>query len=310
MTEKSANKEKKDDKKCKYLPYRISIIIFIAAIAAMAWMLMQEKEEVEQITEDRAFIKQTLTDELDSLMSQHKTVKAEYGDLTEQMTEKDSIIKANAEEIKELLSYKYSYRKVKRKLDYLRNIQQGYIDQLDSLYTVNRELKQELDVAKKSINVEKNKNQQLSETNEELNKKVEVGSALRIYNLDAQGINLRGRSNREITTYKARRVDRVKICLTVGENPLVEAGEKNLYYRIARPDKLILARGKGDEYSFEANGVKLQYSIKQQINYENKAQEVCVNWDKRSDDNAMEGVYKVIVYMDSVEVGSTSFTLE
>jgi hypothetical protein len=307
MTEKV---EEKKDKKRKCLPFIIVIILLLGGLGVLTWLYLQEKEELEMVSADREYIKASLNNELDSLMSEHQSVKQEYGELTEQMSEKDSLIQANAEEIKKLLAINYDYRKVKRQLRILRNIQQGYIDQLDSLYTVNRVLQEELDVAKKNITQEKSKNTQLSEINEELNKKVDVGSSLRIYNLSAEAYALRGRSDREVQTYKARRVDRLTVCFTLGENPLVEPGNKNIYIRIARPDNLILARGQGDEYSFEANGVKLQYSIKEVVDYQNKAQKICVNWDKRTDDNAMEGMYKVIVYIDDVEVGTTSITLD
>jgi len=307
MTEKV---EKKKEKKCKCLPFIIIIALLLGGLGVLTWFFMQEKEELEIVSADKEYIKASLNAELDSLMTEHKSVKQEYGELTEQMTEKDSLIQANAEEIKKLLAINYDYRKVKRQLRILRNIQQGYIDQLDSLYTVNRVLQEELSVAKKNITQEKSKNTQLSEINEELNKKVDVGSNLRIYNLKAEAYALRGRSDREVLTFKARRVDRLTICLTLGENPLVEPGKKNIYIRVARPDNLILIKGEGDEYSFEANGVKLQYSLKQTVDYQNKAQDICLNWDKQTSENAMEGMYKVIVYIDGIEVGTTSITLD
>jgi flagellar basal body-associated protein FliL len=132
MTEKV---EEKKDKKCKCLPFIIIIILLLGGLGVLTWFYLQEKEQLEIVSTDREYIKTSLNNELDSLMSEHQSVKQEYGELTEQMTEKDSLIQANAEESTRLLSINYDYRKVKRQLKILRNIQQGYIDQLDSLYT-------------------------------------------------------------------------------------------------------------------------------------------------------------------------------
>ena len=48
--------------------------------------------------------KDNLQAELDALIQEHNKIKAEYGDLSNQLSEKDSIILANAAEIKKLIN--------------------------------------------------------------------------------------------------------------------------------------------------------------------------------------------------------------
>jgi len=304
------SKQVVENKKSSTVGYKITIGILIAIIAVLLWMILYSREEIKAVNVEKEEIRFTLTGELDSLMVEHLEVKREYGELSEQALQKDSIIQANAKEIKRLIAKTSDYRRIKRKLNYLRKIHQSYIDQLDSIYTINRELHKELDIAHEQINKTNQKAKKLSKEKEQLTKIVESGAILKAYNVKGLTYNLKGKTNKEVETYKARRVERVKIRFTVSENPLAEPGKRTAYVRLARPDGLIIMKGKGDEYSFEANGTRLQYSMKKEIDYQNKAIDVTLNWDKKSDSPAMKGKYHIAIYMDGRMIGQSQFELE
>jgi len=171
-------------------------------------------------------------------------------------------------------------------------------------------LKQDLDVANTEIQKKNQQTQQLSQEKDQLTKIVETSSGLKAYNVKGTTFSIKGKSNREVETFKASRVERVKIRFTVSENPLAKPGPRTAYIRIARPDGLIISKGKGDEYSFEANGTRLQYSLKYDFEYENKAMDIEVNWDKQTDTPAMEGKYHVAIYLDGLMIGQNQFVLE
>ena len=290
--------------------YKVTIGILIAIIAVLIWILLYSREEIKAVNNQKEEIRMDLTGELDSLMVQHTAVKRDYGELSEQAAQKDSIIAANAVEIKKLIAKSSDYRRIKRKLNYLRKIHQSYIDQLDSIYTENHKLKEDLEVANAKINKTTKKANQLEAEKEQLSQIVETGAVLRAYNLKGVTYRLRGKTKRETETFKARRVDRVKIRFTVGENPLAEKGKRYVYVRIARPDGLIISEGKGDEYSFLAGETRLQYSLKKEIDYQNKSINVELNWDKKGDTPAMVGKYHIAIYVDGKQIGQNSFELE
>jgi len=304
------NKQVVEDKKVSTVGYKITIGVLIAIIAVLLWMILYSREEIKAVNIEKEEIKFSLTGELDSLMVEHLEVKREYGELSEQALQKDSIIQANAKEIKRLIAKTSDYRRIKRKLNYLRKIHQSYIDQLDSIYTINRQLHAELDVAHQQINRTSQKAKKLSIEKEQLTKIVESGAILKAYNVRGLTYDLKGKTRKEVETYKARRVDRVKIRFTVSENPLAKPGPRVAYVRIARPDGLIIMQGKGDKYSFVANGTKLQYSLKKDIDYQNKAIDITLNWDKKSNSPAMKGKYHVAIYMDGRMIGQNQFILE
>jgi hypothetical protein len=179
---------------------------------------------------------------------------------------------------------------------------------MDSLYTVNQELTEENERIRESFRTEQMKNSELKTEKRELETIVEDASVLRAYNVEATGIRQRGSKQKE--TDKARRTDRVRVCFTVGENSLLEHGEKNIYIRISRPDKAVLMIDDSEKYSFEHQGEKLQYSIMRKVNYKGETVDVCAFWNRgRTDEEAMEGKYFVDIYTDKDKIGEGSFEL-
>jgi hypothetical protein len=287
----------------------ILIIVLIAALALLAWLYLSTRSRLGGLLEEKEMQRVEQKQELDSLIAEHNNIKLEYGTFSDSLAAKDSIIQANALEIRKLLDTQYEFYKVKKKLDRLRVISQGYLKQIDSLYTVNRELKEENEQIRTSYQKEQQKTSTLQKDKEALTEKVSMAAVLRAYQITATGV--RGSGTKERTTDKAKRVERIKVCFTLGENPLLSAGAKLVYIRIARPDKLILSQGKGDDYSFSYKGEILQYTTRETANYQNVAIDMCSYWVNRSTkENLPEGVYVVTVYADDTEIGQTSFELK
>lgn len=119
----------------------------------------------------------------------------------------------------------------------------------------------------------------------------------------------------EEPTEKASRVKRIKTTFILGENPLIDAGPVNVYCRIAVPGEgeskgKVLTPGSGDHYSFVHNGQRLQYSAKTVVQYDNKAQNVTINWNLEPDDKAIKGKYVVQIFTDDQFLGESFFTLK
>ncbi len=287
----------------------IIIVILLAAMALLTWLYLSTRSRLGSLLEEKEKQRVELQHELDSLITEHNNIKLEYGSFSDSLAAKDSIIQANAIEIRKLLDTQYEFYKVKKKLDRLRSISQGYLKQIDSLYTVNQELKAENEQIRSSYQMEQQKSSSLLKDKEALTEKVTMAAVLKAYKITASGV--RGSGDKERITDKAKRVEKVKVCFTLGENPLLSAGAKDIYIRIARPDKMILARGRGDDYSFSYKGEILQYTMRETVNYQNQAMDICTYWINRSaKENLPEGVYVVSVYTGDFEIGQTSFELK
>jgi len=287
----------------------IILVIFALGIIGLSIKLISVKKEMKELLVEKDIQRTELQKELDSLVMQHQQIKEAYGELSDSLWVKDSVIQANAVEIKKLLNTKWEYYKIKKKLSRLQVISQGYVRQMDSIYQVNNELTEENQKIKEEIKIEKRKNQQLQKSKEELMGKVDEAAVLQVFNLEATPVHKKG-SGKEKPTNKIKRVDRVKVCFTLGKNTIVEPGVKSIYVRIARPNDEILVKSRGDQYSFMFNGEQLQYSIKYKVDYQNESEDMCIYWNRRSTLELEPGLYHVDIFEGDNEIGHTSFTLK
>lgn len=285
-------------------------VIAIAAVAYFAWDNSTMKAEYEYLAQEKEIMKIELEAELDSLMIEHELIKMEYGQLSDSLLLKDSLIMADAKEIKDLLNYKWEYYKVKKKLDNLRVVARTYVNQMDSLYTVNTELVEENKVIKARYNEEKAINKNLEKEKAQLSDKIDEASVLKAYNMAVKAIYLK-KTGKEKDTDKARRTDMIEVNFTLGKNVVLEPGMKDVYVRIARPDNKILTPGVAEDYVFDYRGEQIQYSIFEQIQYDNEARPLSLRWLKKYEDIEMlTGTYEITVFANAEEIGSTTLVLQ
>jgi cell division protein FtsL len=289
---------------------RTLILILLLIIVGLAGGLIFQLCNTRTIIEEKVIENLTLQSELDSLMNEHSIIKYEYGALTDSLVGKDSLIQANAQEIKKLIASQADYYRIRKKLDLLRGITQGYVNTIDSLYTENKKLQDENLVLTEKYEAQVSISRQLEQDKTELTDKVTRASALKAYNISAEGIRYKSWGEGEKVTYKARRVDAVKICFTLSENPVAEPGKRNIYVRLARPDNVIVTQGNDETYTFDYQGEKINFSMKQEVDYQNKAMDVCLDWEKVAEGPAMKGVYHIYIFVDGEEIGYSQFELE
>lgn len=286
----------------------ILALLFMIALLVMVYLYNESRRSVQRVVELRVKESVSHQRELDSLTFEFESIKKAYGNLNLQLKGKDSIIQANIVRINQLIASNTAKDRVIREIEQLRNLKLDYERRLDSLLYINMELTDKNLELKYRVESEKEKNIVLTEEKEEFKRKAILGEKIRAYNLSAGGFRYRGIA-RESATDRARRTDRIKVCFTIGENLVIPPGDRTVYVRIARPDNMILSAGSSDAFMFDYQGERLQFSMKQQVNYQNRPVQVCLNWDKILEGNAMTGVYNVSIFFEDQEIGKTSFEL-
>jgi len=293
-------------------PLFVWVLLAIVTLVAAYFIFsgLQKDKVIKEVKLEKEAQRTELQGQLDSLLLDHEQIKLAYGDLADSLVIKDSIIIANANEIKDLLNYKWEYRTVKKKLDRLRVVAQTYVVQMDSLFTVNKELVEENLNITNRYNSEQRKNIVLEKEKEQLADKIEEASVLEAYNITANGIYVK-RSGTEVITSKARRVNKIRVCFTLGKNVVLRPGLKDVYIRIARPDTKILSPGVAEDFVFDYKGEQIQYSIYEQVDYDREALNLCLVWEKKYEEmDMLEGIYEVIVFADGQEIGTAVFELK
>jgi myosin heavy subunit len=299
------NTKGKSNKNIIALAIGLGIVIIVLII-----ILLQTRTSLKDLVAEKEQQKAELQQELDSLLVEHDKVKTVYGQLADSLVVKDSLIQANAVEIRRLLDTEWEYYKVKKKLAQLQVVAQGYVMQMDSLYRVNAALSEENVAIKKDLKDLKKEKDQIESERKVLSGKVEVASVLKAINMEAVGLRMRSGGEKEVATDKVQRVDQLRVCFTIGENALASAGKKDVYLRIARPDQEILVKSRLDEDSFEFQGERLQYTMMESVEYENRAVDVCVYWKKEYSSQEMKpGLYHVDIFCENAIIGHTTFTL-
>ena len=285
----------------------ILILLILVILCLLIWIFIQ-RSSLSKLVKEKELEKTELRYELDSVIQEHNKIKQSYGALSDSLSAKDSIIQANAIEIRKLLDTEWEYNKIRKKLEFLQKVAQGYVHQIDSLYTINRELKAENEQIRQDFRTEQNRTQTLIKDKEQLTEKIDQASFIKAYDVTATTYKLKG-GNKENATEKASRTDRVKVCFTLGENPLVKPGKRSIYVRITRPDNVVVIKSKYDTFMF--NGQAIPFSIREDVEYQGKAMNLCVTWDKKDTDKpAMKGKYTVTVFTDDKEIGTGTFELK
>lgn len=279
----------------------VLVILLAIAVVVLGYKYFTESRQLGQTTEEKAILEDVKSD----LEKQLRDMIVEYDSLKTTNDSVNGLLVREQDKIKNLLRMQATaaekIRKYQGELETLRKVMRSYIVQIDSLNTRNRELTAEnIQVREQLTSVESEKTA-LSKEKEILNTQVQLAKVLSAKNIVAQPLNKSDKSNNKIS-----KVAKVKVCFTVRENAVAEAGTKDVYLRIIRPDEVVLPTGSGD--TFEFNGEQVVYSAKRQLEYENKDIDICIFWDKNAD--LIAGNYTVVLYAENYEIGSAAFTLK
>jgi len=287
--------------------FKVLTIVLALAVVGAIFMWLNTKSELSGLLAEKESQRVELQANLDKLMTKHSQLKAENTELAGTLTEKDSIIQAKATEIENALKYKWSYFKIKKQFDELQIVTDGYIKQIDELKIANKQLTDENTLVKGQYAAEQEKTSTLTEIKNALTDQVDKASIVKTFAVTATGARVKSGGKERITD-KIRRLNKIKVCFTLVENAIAKAGPRDVYIRIAGPDNKILAKGMGDDFAFDYNGDKLQYSIMTTVDYKNEAITLCGYWDK-GDQKLAAGAYKVDVYEGGNIIGHANFNL-
>lgn len=221
--------------------------------------------------------KNALRDDLDDLIDEHDSLLDEYGDLNNQLQDKDSIIQNQISEIRNLIRTKKDLNEARKKIVILQEIAKRYLSNIDSLLLINKNLTIEKDSviqANKNINW---KNYKLVKQNQKLAEKVSKGSVLEIFNVDIEALRYR-RTGKEVSTRFAKKLQKIRICFTIGANQISESEEKIVFMQFIDSNGEIV---KGEE-DIQINLLdSISYCTTSfRFNYKNLEINNCFEWER------------------------------
>lgn len=254
-------------------------------------LYLKKTQEIEQEMKLKVqYIEQKnmLRDELDDIIEEHDELLNEYSDLNEQLNDKDSIIQKQISEIRNLIRTKSDLKEARKKIDILKNISKKYLSNIDSLLVRNEKLINEKDSV---INVNKNinwKNYKLNQENQQLSEAVSKGSVLKIENITVETIKIK-KTGKEVKTKYARKTQKIRVCFTIGSNPISKSEIKKIYLQIRNPNQEILVGQNKIQTTIESDSIIC--TAESNIEYKNIEIAHCIDWERI--DVLLEGEYSV-----------------
>ena len=216
--------------------------------------------------------------------------------------EKIAILKDSVQNLKQINSS--VLRRYRGQLATLEKTNNRLLDEVDSLKLANNILTEEKDSINSQLEIQTTYNDTLVAQNMELARKVEIGGAINVENVEVTAMKMR--SNGKYTeTNKAQKTDAIKVAFRLMENEIAEPGDKEAYIILRNPSgQVINAKG-----TFEVQeGAEMKYTDQTMVNYENADLDV-VMLVERKGDKYEAGVYPIEVFVDGKLVGSANLEL-
>ncbi len=216
--------------------------------------------------------------------------------------EKIALLKDSVQNLKQINSS--VLRRYRGQLADLEKTNNRLLDEVDSLKLANNILTEEKDSINSQLEIQTNYNDTLVAQNMELARKVEIGGAINVENVEVVAMKMR--SNGKYTeTNKAQKTDAIKVAFRLMENEIAEPGDKEAYIVLKKPGgQVINAKG---TFMLE-EGAEAKYTDQTMVNYENADLDV-VMLVERKGDKYEAGSYPIEVYVEGKLVGSASLEL-
>jgi myosin heavy subunit len=279
-------------------------MLFLGALVYIVNAYNNHKNIQEFLIEE----KEAIEGELARIENEYDLKKSENDSLNVKLSAQHERISVLRDSVQQMEASVRLLRKYKKLINTLKEEKKQLFHLADSLDRMNQVLKAQRDTAEMKLVVEKKLSQKLANQNEKLAKDVEEGSKLDVLDLRAEAVRVSS-SGKVSETSRAKRTDKIRVCMTIARNKLTEIGEKNIYVRVATPNEILLGKQLGNNRTFMVDGVKLQYSAVSSVYYEQDPLDVCVYVDG-TESEFVKGKYFIAVYSDGYFIDETVMELK
>lgn len=277
-------------------------VVVVAIIGFLIFTMHRQKVESEKMLELAEMDKMEMENGYEQFAMQYNEMKMQINNdsLVAQLEQEQKRTEELLEELRRVKSSDAAeIMRLKKELATLRAVLRSYVLQIDSLNRMNEQLERENSNLKTQNMQAQQHISNLSSENESLSSKVEIASQL-----DATGIFAEGRNKRGKAARKIKDVRKFVIGFNISRNVTTSTGVRSLYIRIMTPTAEVLTKGG----TFEYENRNIEYSIRKDIEYTGEEQSVQVYWDVAETLSA--GTYRVDIFADGHNIGSTTFNFE
>lgn len=279
------------------------LAVGVIALGVLLYLRSEEKHALEldkqELTIELSGLKEDLMGQIGENDSLNSFIEAETSRLGALI---DSINAVNVDNKKQLTNYRY-------RLSGLKKQNAELVEKLDSTNEAYAALKLREQMVADSLNSAINANQALTGQNSVLSNTVAKGKQLVIAASTATAARITASGN-ERKTKRAKKTDRVNVCITIAKNRIADAGERTLYVKLFAPNgKAVDAPEKNMAV---VAGENSGYNGMAKVNFQGEAMDVCIAADRATDAPVVlePGIYTAAVMTDSYVLGTVAVELK
>jgi hypothetical protein len=289
----------------------IVIAILLGTNGLLLWQFFDKKNNLDianQTIVATTAEKEKLQTEFNLLKADYEKAKSENADLQLQLSQKDSEIKSKMEQIQKLIALggPAQIARAKAEIARLKEMNESYSSQIDSLKEQNRLLAEANQTLSSDLNTQRTRADNLTQVNERLAGKVAAGSVLKVTNIATEAFRIKS-SGKKVLTNKAKQVQNLVTRFVLIENKIIDKGPLDIYERVLGPDGTVLSTGAGSIFA-SASGEQLTYTVKETVTYLNSDLPVEIELTKGS--VFEKGKYRVELYQAGLLIGQSSIELK
>ena len=293
--------EEKNNNGLKVIAGLLGVLLLGTIIYTVS--LYQEKQKTTAVLKQE---KQLVVEDLNSLKSEYDKAIMESNATNEELVSaRDNIAKYldSVKTMKADIATLYRYR---NQVNVLKKEREHLLRQVDSLTRSNTLIAMQRDSTYVELEKQNIFNDSLVVQNTQLADAVEKGSALNLSKFSVDAVKERN-NGKMVSTSKANRTDKFKVCFTVADNIIAQAGDREFYIEVLDPQGNVL----GESFNKSNDeGASITYSKGTSFYYENKSLDVCDFIGKPAGDFPKVN-YMVNVYDDRLKLlGTSKFTLK
>jgi len=277
-------------------------VVLLATIIYTVSLYQDKKKTTMALTQEKDLV----VEDLNSLKSEYDKAILESNATNEELVSARDRIAKYIDSVKTMKSDIASLSRYRRQVGVLKEEREQLLRQVDSLTKSNTFIAMQRDSTFVELEKQTVFNDSLVVQNTQLADAVERGSALNLSSFTVDAVRERN-NGKLVSTSRAKSTDKFKICFTVADNVIAEAGDRQFLVEVLDPQGNVL--GGGMSKSSE-DGASVSYSKETDFYYENNDLDVCDFINKPSG-NFQKGNYMVNVYDDKLKLlGTSKFALK
>jgi len=277
-------------------------VILLGVIIYTVSLYQDKQKNTALLTKEKDLVVEDLT----SLKSEYDKAILESNATNEELVSaRDNIAKYidSVKTMKADIASLYRYRK---QVGILTKEREQLIKKVDSLTRSNTFLAMQRDSTYVELEKQTVFNDSLVVQNTQLADVVEKGSALNLSKFSVDAVKERN-SGKLVSTSRAKATDKLKVCFTIADNVIAQAGDRQFFIEVLDPQGNVL----GESFSKTSDsGASVTYSKGTEFYYENRSLDVCDFINKPASE-FQKGNYMVNVYDNNLKLlGTSKFQLK